>query len=81
MTNRARDEYRYEKLTWPEINDAVELGKVCLLALRRGRAARAAPAARRRRRLPHRDRPRGRPADPREDAGLAHLLLMATPAT
>ncbi len=31
MTNRARDEYRYEKLTWPEINDAVELGKVCLL--------------------------------------------------
>ena len=24
MTSRARTEYRYEKLTWPEINDAVE---------------------------------------------------------
>lgn len=31
MTSRARTEYRYEKLTWPEINDAVELGKVCVL--------------------------------------------------
>lgn len=31
MTNRAATEYRYEKLTWPEINDAVELGKVCIL--------------------------------------------------
>lgn len=31
MTSRARTEYRYEKLTWPEINDAVELGKVCLV--------------------------------------------------
>jgi creatinine amidohydrolase len=31
MTSRARDEYRYEKLTWPEINDAVELGKVCIV--------------------------------------------------
>jgi creatinine amidohydrolase len=31
MTSRALREYRYEKLTWPEINDAVELGKVCLL--------------------------------------------------
>jgi creatinine amidohydrolase len=31
MTSRARQEYRYEKLTWPEINDAVELGKVCLV--------------------------------------------------
>jgi len=30
-TNRARTEYRYEKLTWPEINDAVELGKVCIV--------------------------------------------------
>ena len=29
--SRARDEYRYEKLTWPEINDAVELGKVCIV--------------------------------------------------
>ena len=31
MTNRAREEYRYEKLTWPEINDAVDLGKVCIV--------------------------------------------------
>ncbi len=31
MANRACEEYRYEKLTWPEINDAVELGKVCVL--------------------------------------------------
>jgi len=31
MTGRARDEHRYEKLTWPEINDAVELGKVCIV--------------------------------------------------
>jgi creatinine amidohydrolase len=33
MTNaeRARSEYRYEKLTWPEINDAVEQGKVCIV--------------------------------------------------
>ncbi len=31
MTSRAESEYRYEKLTWPEINDAVELGKVCVL--------------------------------------------------
>jgi creatinine amidohydrolase len=31
MASRALHEYRYEKLTWPEINDAVELGKVCLL--------------------------------------------------
>lgn len=30
-TNRARTEYRYEKLTWPEINDAIELGKVCIV--------------------------------------------------
>ena len=28
---KAATEYRYEKLTWPEINDAVELGKVCIL--------------------------------------------------
>jgi creatinine amidohydrolase len=28
---RARTEYRYEKLTWPEINDAIELGKVCIV--------------------------------------------------
>ena len=25
------DEYRYEKLTWPEINEAVALGKVCIV--------------------------------------------------
>src|SRR5262245_40664778 len=33
MTNaeRARSEYRYEKLTWPEINDAAEQGKVCIV--------------------------------------------------
>jgi len=29
--SRAAAEYRYEKLTWPEINDAVELGKVSIL--------------------------------------------------
>ncbi len=31
MSSRAVTEYRYEKLTWPEINDAVDLGKVCIL--------------------------------------------------
>jgi creatinine amidohydrolase len=31
MTTRAAAEYRYEKLTWPEINDAVDLGKVCIV--------------------------------------------------
>src|SRR6266481_4065513 len=31
MTSRAATEYRYEKLTWPEINDAIEMGKVCLV--------------------------------------------------
>ena len=31
MTNRAATEFRYEKLTWPEINEAVELGKVCIV--------------------------------------------------
>ena len=31
MSSRALNEYRYEKLTWPEINEAVELGKVCLV--------------------------------------------------
>jgi len=29
--SRAKTEYRYEKLTWPEINEAVELGKVCVI--------------------------------------------------
>jgi creatinine amidohydrolase len=31
MSTRAATEYRYEKLTWLEINDAVELGKVCIV--------------------------------------------------
>src|SRR5262249_27222520 len=31
MTSRAAKEYRYEKLTWPEINDAVDMGKVCVV--------------------------------------------------
>jgi creatinine amidohydrolase len=31
MANRAATEWRYEKLTWPEINDAVELKKVCIV--------------------------------------------------
>jgi creatinine amidohydrolase len=31
MSNRAATEYRYEKLTWPEINDAVDQGKVCVV--------------------------------------------------
>lgn len=31
MPSRAATEYRYEKLTWPEINDAVDLGKVCIV--------------------------------------------------
>jgi creatinine amidohydrolase len=29
--SRAATEYRYEKLTWPEINDAVELRKICIV--------------------------------------------------
>ncbi|MDP6467334.1 MAG: creatininase family protein [Pirellulaceae bacterium] len=29
--DRARTEYRYEKLTWPEINDAIDLEQVCIL--------------------------------------------------
>jgi len=31
MGDKAATEYRYEKLTWPEINDAVAMGKVCVL--------------------------------------------------
>ncbi len=31
MSVRAKTEFRYEKLTWPEINDAIELGKVCIV--------------------------------------------------
>jgi creatinine amidohydrolase len=29
--SRAATEYRYEKLTWPEINDAIDMGKVCIV--------------------------------------------------
>ena len=29
--SRALTEYRYEKLTWPEINDAVEASQVCVI--------------------------------------------------
>jgi creatinine amidohydrolase len=31
VASRALTEHRYEKLTWPEINDAVELGQVCIV--------------------------------------------------
>lgn len=31
MSSRAETEHRYEKLTWPEINDAIDLGKVCIV--------------------------------------------------
>ena len=31
MSSHAKTEYRYGKLTWPEINDAVDLGKVCIV--------------------------------------------------
>lgn len=31
MPSRAATEYRYEKLTWPEINEAVEMQKVCIV--------------------------------------------------
>lgn len=31
MASRAATEYRYEKLTWPEINDAIEMNKVCVV--------------------------------------------------
>jgi creatinine amidohydrolase len=31
MKSRAKEEYRYEKLTWPEINEAIGLGKVCIV--------------------------------------------------
>ena len=29
--SRAATEFRYEKLTWPEINDAIDLRKVCIV--------------------------------------------------
>ena len=31
MPRRAETEHRYEKLTWPDINDAVEMGQVCIV--------------------------------------------------
>ena len=31
MTSRAATEFHYKKLTWPEINDAIELNKVCII--------------------------------------------------
>lgn len=31
MTSRAKTEYRYEKLTWPEINEAIGMNKVCII--------------------------------------------------
>jgi creatinine amidohydrolase len=31
MTSRAQTEYRYEKLTWPEINEAIEQNQVCIV--------------------------------------------------
>ncbi len=31
MSTRAETEYRYEKLTWPEINDAIDMGQVCIV--------------------------------------------------
>lgn len=31
MASRAATEYRYEKLTWPEINDAIDMQKVCIV--------------------------------------------------
>jgi len=31
MTSRATSEHRYEKLTWPEINDAVQSRQVCIV--------------------------------------------------
>lgn len=31
MSNRAQTEFRYEKLTWPDINDAIEMGKICVV--------------------------------------------------
>mgnify|MGYP002021923251 CR=1 FL=1 len=29
--SRAATEYRYQKLTWPEINEAVEMEKICII--------------------------------------------------
>ena len=80
MPTKAATEYRYEKLTWPEINDAVELGKVCILPC--GAVEQHGPH------LPldvdvicpDRDRARGRPDHPREDAAASRRIATATPA-
>ena len=39
MSSRAATEYRYEKLTWPEINDAVDRRQVVLLTVLEQRIA------------------------------------------
>ena len=31
MTSKAATEYRYEKLTWPEINEAIDQNQVCII--------------------------------------------------
>ena len=31
MSNKHLTEYRYEKLTWPEINDAVAAKQICIV--------------------------------------------------
>ena len=31
MSSRATSEYRYEKLTWPQINEAIEMNQVCIV--------------------------------------------------
>ncbi len=31
MTSRAMTDHRYEKLTWPEINESIEAGQVCIV--------------------------------------------------
>ena len=36
--------HRFENLTWPEVNEAVEKGLIPILPVGHGRAARAAPA-------------------------------------
>ncbi len=81
MTSRAATEYRYEKLTWPEINDAVELGKVCIVPC--GSVEQHGPH------LPldvdmvcpHGNRLRGRPAGRRIRCWCCRRCGMATPGT
>ena len=75
MTTRASQEYRYEKLTWPEINDAVELGKVCIVPCGAVEQHGPASAAGCRSGLSRRASPRGGAADSRQDAGAADRRL------